>query len=222
MAAPVDRPVLRRLWRETGGQSMLETIVVLPVILLLLLMVMQVAFAYNAKQLADYAAYCAARVAAVRGPGAEAEIQRAAALALTGVPEPLGGEYFRVRNHFRISENSFRPVQPQLSPEGDMSGWLRRFAAANLRVLVENVRVSGDGSGRSVTVEVAYLFNCLLLPLGTATPGPVSEFLSRLERDRPGLASIYADIRSTHLRRNIIIRGRATLDHWAGNGGDGQ
>ncbi|HTW91138.1 MAG TPA: TadE family protein [bacterium] len=59
------RARLRRLLRDTEGQTLLETVIVFPVLLFFLLVVMELSMMYNAKQLANYAAFCAARAAAV-------------------------------------------------------------------------------------------------------------------------------------------------------------
>jgi len=196
---------------------MLETIIVLPVILLLMFFIAEAAFAYNAKQMADYAAFCAARSAAVNGfstPSARQKMQQAAALAMVGVPTPAGSEYGQVRQFFGFSDNFLDPVRGQLGG-GDMSNWLRRYASANLRVWVETPQLDGNGARRNATVEVVYVYNCLFFPMGAAVSGPVRNMLNRMAAARPGLASLYYAMANTSLNRTILVRGRAMLDYWA-------
>lgn len=204
-----------RLLRDDSGQSMLETLIVLPVILLLMLLVMEAGFAYNAKQLADYAAYCAARTAAVHGTGPEGreKMQYAAALALMGSPPPAGAEYTTIKWYFGFRDDYLDPLREELNPPGGMDGWMRRFAAANLRVRVLHPEVRSNGNRQSVTVVVEYLHFCPLLPLGAALVPHVVQWLTQLAGQRPALSSLYINMIQQR-NRNVIVRGRAVLDYW--------
>jgi hypothetical protein len=71
------------------GQAMVEFCVIITLLSFILLSIFQVAFLYNASHMARYAAFCAARARSIGF--SEAEVKRAAYLAMAPVSSPVHG-----------------------------------------------------------------------------------------------------------------------------------
>lgn len=88
---------IRSLSREVSGQSMVEFIIVFPVMMLLTMGIMQMALIYTAKQVVHYAAFRAARVQLVAEENEEESVERAAEIVcapITGTTLPGGHAIF--------------------------------------------------------------------------------------------------------------------------------
>ncbi len=57
-----------RFWRDKNGSIMLESVMVLPIFVILVFYLIQMTFVWAAKQMTYYAAYCGARAALVYNP----------------------------------------------------------------------------------------------------------------------------------------------------------
>jgi len=210
--------ILLRIARDDSGQSMLETIIVFPVVITLMLLIMEVSLAYNMKQMANYAAFCAARCASVHGyesEEAKEKMQQAAAIALTGVSASVPDEFLgTIKSVFGFGDDFFEPVSNLLGG-GNPADLIDNFAGANARLYIKESVEQVSGERRNITVEVAYVYRCLILPLGVVNSKPVRDLLEEMKNKRPELGGLYGMIIKKQEKRSIVIRGQAKMDYWA-------
>jgi len=213
---------LRRLSRDTEGSALLETAIVLPALLLFMMVIMEVCLMANAKQLTNYAAFCAARTASVYGVDSTAKTHLAAALAMSAISPGTAPNALAILTAYGVPDPS-QTVQTLCAIpgfQGDTTVWLARLANAYVRT-GELTCDTGTATGKTrkhVVVNVTYIYRCSVLPFGDfwGTAG-LSSYINMLK----GLP-FYAIIASavTHLensrRWNVPLHGRAVMDYWAG------
>jgi len=219
---------LRRLPRDTDGQALLETVIAFPVLLLFILVVMELSMLYNAKHLADYAAFSAARTAAVYGVDSTAKRHLAAALAMSALSLTPADD----ANSVMLAYGLTSPVQTVVALcsipgfKGDSALWAARLANAYVRTGRPTCQVA-TASGKTrryVEVNVTYIYRCSVLPLGnfwgSAGTGAYCAVLDTFTFSPPGrpsaVTSFVTFLRDKGWRWNIKINGHAVTDYWAG------
>jgi hypothetical protein len=211
-----------RLSRDTEGSALLETVIVLPVLMLLMMLVMELCLFANAKQLANYAAFCAARTASVSGIDSTARTHMAAAMAMASISPQLTADASTVLRAYGLPdpERTVRTICVIPGFQGDTTMWLGRLANAYLRTAAP-VCVVGTAPGKQrkyVTVDVTYIYHCTVFPFGSFWGhAGLNSYITMLE----GLPfySLIAPVVTglgSSWRWNVPIHGRAVMDYWAG------
>ena len=139
-----------------NGSVMMETVLVLPILLILLFFIIQLPFVLLAKQMTYYAAYCGARTALVYNPADYAEdggiVHRAACTALSWISQSTSGSH------------------PITIPTNDNEGYtIPRSDNVAKQVSVEISEPTQDNPEEDnlPLVKVTVIFQCpLLIPLG--------------------------------------------------------
>ena len=143
------------LKKDENGQAMVEFVVVFPVVFLLCLVIMQTFLLLTARQVVNYAAYCATRSAIVFFPEsgntiAKKKAKRAAAIACWSISPKKG---------FGAAEKFIKPVEDIVEgATGIDFGLGRRFNTANSNVSVKltPAKLNSKTPHQDVTVEVTY------------------------------------------------------------------
>jgi hypothetical protein len=217
----------RRLLRNTEGQALLEAVIAIPVLLFFVLTVMELSMMYNAKQLTNYAAFCAARTAAVHGVDSTAKTHFAAAMAMSAIASSSNANAEDIMRAFGVTD----PVQTVAALcsipgfQGDNDKWLGRLANAYLRTGAPACSV-GTAPGKTrqyVAANVTYIYRCSFLPFGVfwGKPGidAYCAYLTAFPYYSPytyTVVSPFIAVLQSTWRWNITIRGRAVTDYWAG------
>ena len=217
----------RHLTRDTEGQALLETVVVFPVLLLFMLVVMELSMLYNGKQLANYAAFCAARTAAVNGTSATAKTHLAAAMAMSSIASANNDDAEDILRAYGLTDPNQTVSALCNIPgfQGDSVKWLARLANAYVRTGRPTCTV-GTAPGKTrkyVAVDVTYLYRCNFVPFGIfwgkagvdAYCAMLTAFTYYSPYTYVVVAPFIAVLQSTW-RWNITIHGRAVTDYWAG------
>ena len=220
-------PGLRFLTRDTEGSVLLETVVVFPALLVFMLVVMELSMLYNGKQLANYAAFCAARTAAVNGVGATAKTHLAAAMAMSSIASASNACAEDILRAYGLTDPNQTVAALCSIPgfQGDNAKWLARLANAYLRTGRPNCTV-GTASGKTrkyVAADVTYIYRCNFVPFGMfwgkagidAYCAMLTAFPFYSPYSHSVVAGFIALLQSTW-RWNITIRGHAVTDYWAG------
>jgi len=124
----------KELRKNENGQAMVEFVVVFPVVFLLCLVIMQTFLLLTARQVVNYAAYCATRSAIVIFPEsgstiAKEKAKRAAAIACWSISPKKG---------FGATEKFIKPVEDIVEGATGINFDLgRRFNMANSNVSVK-------------------------------------------------------------------------------------
>jgi len=176
----------------------------------------------NAKQLANYAAFCAARTASVYGINSPAKTHLAAVLAMSPISPGNTQNAVAILTAYGVPDPS-QTVQTLCGIpgfNGDTTVWLARLASAYVRT-GQPTCDTGTAPGKTrkhVTVNVTYIYRCSILPFGDFWGHPgLTAYLTVLK----GLP-FYAVIASavTQLenswRWNVPLHGHAVTDYWAG------
>ncbi len=205
---------LRSLIRDTEGQALLETVIVLPVLFTFVLVIMELSMLYNAKHLANYAAFSAARTAAVRGVGDANRTHFAAALAMSSISTANNEDAEFILDQYGLSDPNMTVAMICSIPgfKGANDEWMARLANGYLRTGAPALTVGTFGTRQNVTATVTYVYRCSFWPFGIfwGSAG-LAAYVSSL----PGAIQPYATFVSSP-RWNIIIHGRAVTDYWAG------
>ena len=217
----------RRFLRDNEGQALLETIVALPVLLFFVLVVMELSMLYNAKQLTNYSAFCAARTASVYGVDSTAKMHLAAAMAMSAIQSPNAGNAHDVMRAFGVNDPEATVAALCSIPgfQGQNTDWLGRLANAYQRTGAPACTV-GTAPGKTrryVVANVTYVYRCSFCPLGFAWGhAGINTYVSYLQAFHyyngytyAVVAPFIAMLQSTW-RSNIRIHGRAVTDYWAG------
>jgi uncharacterized protein (UPF0333 family) len=156
--------ILQRLKNDERGQSLLEFIISFPIVLFLVLAIMQFALMWNAKQVVNYAAFCAARSYIVYGDEDKASL--AARIATIPVSAKVSGILANVSG---FDLTSFLPsvVLSEISYAADKFAY--SYMATSIRLLNsdgEPLKATGAGpeKGEDITVEVTHKFR-LIFPI---------------------------------------------------------
>ncbi len=217
----------RRLLRDNEGQALLETVVVFPVLLLFILVLMELSMMYSAKQLANYAAFCAARTAAVNGIGDTVKTHFAAAMAMSSIASANNGDAEDVLKAYGVDDPTLTVAKLCEIPGfvGDDAKWKARLANAYLRTYLPQCDTTGTPLGRRkhVAVDVTYIYRCNFAPFGVFWGKPGIDAYCALLAAFPfhspytyAVVTPFITVLQGAWRWNITIHGRAVTDYWAG------
>ena len=143
----------KKLRKEESGQAMVEFAVVFPVVFLLCLVIMQTFLLLSARQVVNYAAYCAARSAIVFLPDsgnaeAKKKAERAAIIATWSI-SPMKG--------FGSTETFIKPIEDMIEGATGINFDLaRRYNMARSLVKVKLTPEKIKSPHEDVTAEVTY------------------------------------------------------------------
>lgn len=221
---PVIRfPRLRRLGRDAEGAAALETVIVLPALLLFMLVLIEMSLLANARQLANYAAFSAARTASVQGVDstARAKVHLAAALAMSSIspPQPPNAPAILSAYGMEQPNQAIKTLCDIPGFDSDTTEWRRRLAGAFIRT-GEPACSTGTVSGKTrkhVAVNVTYIYRCNILPLGIFWGhSRLDSYITVLEGlSFYDLISAVATQIKGSWRWNVPIHGRAVTEYWA-------
>ena len=218
---------LRRLPGDTEGSALLETVIAFPVLLLFVLVVMELSMLYNAKQLANYAAFCAARTASVNGLDSTAKRHFAAAMAMSSIASATADNAEQILSAYGL-ENPHMTVASLCGIpgfQGDDAEWAARLANAYVRTYMPQCDTTGTPPGRRkhVTVDVTYIYRCYFLPLGNVWGQAGIIAYCNMVASFPFSPPGYGPFVESHITKifdtwqwNITIHGHAVTDYWAG------
>jgi len=218
---------LRRLPRDTNGQALLEAVIVFPVLLFFILVVMELSMLYNAKQLANYSAFCAARTASVYSVDSTVKTHLAAALAMSAIQPTDAGNAVDILRAFGVTDPNQTVAALCSIPgfQGDNAKWLGRLANAFMRTGAPACTV-GTAPGKTrkyVVANVIYIYRCNFWPFGIvwgqAGINAYCAVLQAFPFQSPytyTVVSPFIALLQTNWRWNIRIHGRAVTDYWAG------
>ncbi len=146
----------KKLRKDENGQAMVEFAVVFPVVFLLCLIIMQAFLLLSARQVVNYAAYCAARSAIVFFPDsghaeAKKKAKRAAIIACWSI-SPMKG--------FGGSTEKFiKPIEDMVEGATGINFDLARryyMARSNVSVNVKPATLDAKTPHQDITAEVTY------------------------------------------------------------------
>jgi hypothetical protein len=219
----------RRLIRDTEGQALLETLVAFPVLLFFVLVIMELSMLYNARQLANYAAFSAARTASVNGINARAKTHLAAAMAMSPLVLPTADDPNNVLLAYGVADPNQTVATLCGIPgfEGDEAEWSARIANAFVRTGQPQCdTATAPGKTRKyVVADVDYIYRCSVLPLGnffgsarTLAYCAALDTFTFYPPGRPDAVTTFVNFlrNSGGWRWNVRIRGHAVTDYWAG------
>ncbi len=210
-----------RLVRDTEGGALLETVIVLPVLLLFMMVIMELSLMVSAKQVTNYAAFCAARTCAVYGTDSTAKTHLAAAMALSSISTGAPTNAMAVLNAYGLPDpNQAMEALRNVPGLGDNTLWHTRLADAYLRTGVPTCD-TGTVPGKArkhVTVNLTYIYRCSFLPFGSFWGGAgLNSFIAML-KGLPFYTIIEPAVTRLENSRpwNVPLHGRAVVDYWAG------
>ncbi|MBW2562999.1 MAG: pilus assembly protein, partial [Deltaproteobacteria bacterium] len=145
----------KELRKDENGQAMVEFVVVFPVVFLLCLVIMQTFLLLSARQVVNYAAYCAARSAIVFFPeggnaAAKKKAKRAAIIACWSI-SPMKG--------FGSAETFIKPIEDMVENATGINFELARrynMARSNVSVKLKPAKLNVKTPHQDVTAEVTY------------------------------------------------------------------
>jgi Flp pilus assembly protein TadG len=218
---------VRRLTRDTDGQALLETVIVFPVLLMFMLVVMELSMLYNGKQLANYAAFCAARTASVYGTSATAKTHMAAAMAMSSIASATNSTAEDILKAYGVTNPNQTVAALCNIPgfQGDNAKWLARLANAYMRTGRPTCTVAtAPGKTRKyVSVDVQYVYRCNFWPFGIfwgkAGIDSYCAMLTAFPFYSPytyTVVSPFIALLQSTWRWNVTIHGHAVTDYWAG------
>ena len=142
----------KKLRKNESGQAMVEFAVVFPVVFLLCLVIMQTFLLLSARQVVNYAAYCAARSAIVFLPDKDSDAKekaKRAAIIATWSISPMKG--------FGSAETFIKPIEDLVEGVTGINFDLaRRYNMARSLVTVKLTPEKITSPHEDVTAEVTY------------------------------------------------------------------
>ncbi|MEO0108292.1 MAG: TadE/TadG family type IV pilus assembly protein [candidate division WOR-3 bacterium] len=221
---PGARHRFPRPYHDPKGTVLLETVIVLPVLLLFTMAIMELCLMANAKQLANYAAFCAARTLAVYGLGQAAteKAHLAAALATSTISPRNAQNTGSILSAYGLSnpDQTIATVCSIPGFQGGASSWQARLANAYVRTGLADCD-TGTAPGKTrkhVTVDVIYIHRCSVFPFGCLWGhAGLNAYIASLQAlpFYPTIAPAVI-LLANAWRWNIPIHGRAVTDYWAG------
>ena len=217
----------RSLVRDTSGQALLETVIAFPVLFIFVLVVMELSMLYNAKQLANYAAFCAARTASVYSKDSTVKTHLAAAMAMSAINSTNAGNSHDILRAFGLAnpESTVAAICSIPGFQGDNAKWQGRLANAFLRTGVPACTV-GTAPGKTrkyVIANVTYIYRCNFWPFGLVWGNAgVNAYIATLQAFpyyygyTYTVVAPFVAILQSNWKGNIRIHGRAVTDYWAG------
>jgi hypothetical protein len=214
------------LYRDEQGTALLEVVIVLPVLLVFMMAVMELCLLANARQLANYAAFCAARTTAVYGLSSEAgeKAHLAAALAMSGVCRKTVQDPTAVLSAYGVDDpaQTVQAVCRIPGFNGNTAEWGARLADAYVRtgMPARDTATAPGKTRRHVTVDVTYIHHCAFFPIGSFWGhGEVNAYVAALQAlPYYYVIAPYVTGIANSWRWNVPIHGRAVLDYWAEEG----
>jgi len=213
---------LRRLSGDTEGSALLETVIVLPVLMLFMMLIMELGLMANAKQLANYAAFCAARTASVYGVSATAKTHMAAAMAMSCISPQVPQDAATILEAYGLPdpELTVRTLCTIPGFQGDTTMWLARLANAYLRT-AQPTCSTGTAPGKTrkyVVMNVTYIYHCSVLPFGNSWGHSGFNSYITMLKGLPfyTLIAPAVTLLENSWQWNVPIHGRAVMDYWAG------
>jgi len=215
---------MRCLIRDTDGQALLETLIVLPILITFTMLIIDFTLLANAKQLANYAAYCAARTASVYGVNGNRgnNAHFAAAMAMSSISPKISQDGATVLSAYGMA-NPTQTMQTICNIpgfQGGTSNWTSRLAGSYIRTsepTCDTARVAGK-SHKYVTVDLTYVYSCSVFPFGTFWGhSDLTHYLTVLQ-----VLPFYPTIQPTVTaiqnawQWNVLVHGHAVMDYWAG------
>jgi len=215
---------LARLLADTRGSVLLETVVVLPVLALFLVAIVELCLIANARQLTNYAAFCAGRTASVWGldSAGRAKAHLATALAMTSISPRTVQNPVEVLSAFGLP-NPALAAQAICAVPGvpaDETVWLPRLAEAYIRTSrpVCDTGTRPSAARKHVVVNVTYIYRCAILPFGLFWGrSGLDAYIAQvrgLPSPIPGRIEPVVAQMENRWRWNVPLRGRAVMDYW--------
>lgn len=214
----------RRLWRlscDTEGSALLETVIVLPVLMLFMMVIMELCLMANAKQLANYAAFCAARTASVYGVDSTAKTHLAAAMAMSPISPATPQNAWAILSAFGLP-NPSQTMKTVCSVPGlqDSLQWSARLADSYVRTSqpICSTSTTPGKTRKHVVVNVTYIYRCSTFPFGKFWGHTALSAYTSTLRGLPfyGVISTVVTSLDNSWPWNVPIQGRAVMDYWAG------
>jgi hypothetical protein len=206
---------------NTDGSAMLETVIVLPVLMLFMMLIMELCLMANAKQLTNYAAFCAARTASVYGVGSTAQTHLAAAMAMSSISRATPQNASAILSAYGMPDPG-RAMHALSGIPGfqDSLQWSARLADAFVRTS-QPACSTGTAPGKTrryVVVNVTYIYRCYTFPFGNFWGHAGLTAYTNTLKALPFYGVISAVVASLDnlWSWNIPIHGRAVMDYWAG------
>lgn len=205
-----------RLLLDTEGSVLIETVIVLPVLIIFMTGIMELCLLMNARSMANYAAFCAARTIAVQGlnPDNTEKAHFAAALALTPVSPETDLAPAAVLAAYGIPE----PDHTLQVLERLMIDRPARLASALVRTseITCDTGLAMGARLKHLTVNVTYIHRCAVFPLGRiwGSSGLAAQ-LARL-RSLPFYNLIQPAVARMQDSSGweLPVHGRAIIDYW--------
>ncbi|MEO0078096.1 MAG: TadE/TadG family type IV pilus assembly protein [candidate division WOR-3 bacterium] len=210
-----------RLIQDTEGGALLETVIVLPVLLLFMMVIMELSLLVSAKQVANYAAFCAARTCAVYGTDSTSKIHLAAALATSSISTGTPANAMAILSAYGLPDpDQAMQALRNIPGFGDNTLWHTRLADACLRTgfpTCDTGTVPGKAR-KHVTVNLTYVYRCSFLPLGSFWGGVALNSFITMLKSLPFYALIEPAVTRLENSRPwyVPLHGRAVVDYWAG------
>jgi len=183
---------------------------------------------YNARQLANHAAFSAARTASVNGIDSTAKTHLAAALAMSPLARVTTDDPGNVLLAYGVADPNQMVATLCAIPgfQGDEVEWLGRIANSFTRTgRPQCDTATAPGRVRKhVVVDVDYIYRCNVLPLGSffGSTGALAycavlDTFTFLAPGRPDAVTTLVNFLriSNGWRWNVRIRGHAVTDYWA-------
>jgi hypothetical protein len=210
-----------RLIRDTEGSALLETVIVLPVLMTFMMVIMELCMLANAKQLANYAAFCAARTASVYGTDSTTKTHLAAAMAMSPISPATPSNASAILSAFGLSNPSqAMHIVGSIPGFQDSLQWSARLADSYVRTSQPTCSTSTT-SGKTrkhVVVNVTYIYRCSAFPFGKFWGHSALTAYTNTLRGLSFYSVISAVVTSldNSWNWNVPIQGRAVMDYWAG------
>jgi hypothetical protein len=212
---------LLRLPGDTEGSALLETVIVVPVLLLFMMMIMELCLMANARQLANYAAFCAARTASVYGVDSTAKTHLAAALAMSPISPATPQNASAILSAFGLPDPG-QTVRALCGVPGfqDSLQWSARLADSYVRTSQPTCS-TGTVMGKTrsyVVANVTYIYRCSAFPFGNFWGHSGLTAYTDILKALPFYGVISAVVTSldNSWSWNVPIHGHAVVDYWAG------
>jgi hypothetical protein len=214
---------LRHVLGDTEGGVLLETVIVLPVLMLFMMVIMELSLMVSAKQVTSYAAFCAARAASVYGVDSAGKVKAhlAAAMATSSISTGVPANATAVLSAFGLPDpDSAMEAIRNIPGFGDNTLWHTRLADAYIRT-AEPACDTGTAPGktrRHVVVDVTYIYRCSFVPFGNFWGSSGLSAHCTMLRALPFYFMIASSVVLLENNQgwNVPIHGRAVVDYWAG------
>jgi len=210
-----------RLLRDTGGQAALETVLALLVIIPLTELVIEFCLISNAKQLANYAAFCAARTVSVYGVDSVQRSHFAAAMAMSSISPtiPVSASLILTAYGMPNANQTLRAIE-SIPGFQDTLQWSSRLADSYVRTSQPACTTSTTAgkTRKHVVVNITFIYRCSVFPFGNFWGhAGLNSYISYLQGlSFYGTISPVVTTMQSSWQWNVPVHGHAVLDYWAG------